>query len=252
VGIWSTGTIGDVGDILKLGNDGNITVTEGDAPLWSSNSAQGFTLLPNQSVSSMNGQYTLILQADGNLVEYDASGVPLWASGTAGQHVTAAIMQADGNLVLYNGNTAVWNTLTPGHPGAYLNLQNNGALIIGDGGTQLWDAQINLSNGGYLLPGQSLASPNGLFTLTLLTNGNLVEFNELNEAIWQSSTAGMNVAKLVMQTDGNLVLYNTSGKSVWATNTSGNPYTDLAVEDNGNIDVFSGNKQIWTTAVETN
>jgi hypothetical protein len=58
------------------------------------------SLSAGQSIWSPNGAYELIMQTDGNLVEYGSSGA-LWATGTSGSnnHVT---MQTDGNLVIYS------------------------------------------------------------------------------------------------------------------------------------------------------
>ena len=63
------------------------------------------SLGPDESVSSLSGRYTLVLQGDGNLVLYknfkDGGRRPLWASGTEGKPAQICAMQDDGNLVLY-------------------------------------------------------------------------------------------------------------------------------------------------------
>ena len=52
------------------------------------------------------------LQLDGDLVLFDASGLPLWHSGSAGAAVL--VMQDDGNLVLYRlDGTPQWANLAP-------------------------------------------------------------------------------------------------------------------------------------------
>src|SRR5262249_2644493 len=53
------------------------------------------TLNTNQSIVSPNGQYSLILQADGNLVERGPNSQILWTSGTAGNTGDHAVMQTD-------------------------------------------------------------------------------------------------------------------------------------------------------------
>ncbi|WIB36241.1 hypothetical protein [Curtobacterium sp. MCJR17_043] len=45
----------------------------------------GTTLQPGDSVNSTNGQFRLVLQGDGNLVEYGIGNAVLWASNTANQ-----------------------------------------------------------------------------------------------------------------------------------------------------------------------
>jgi hypothetical protein len=58
-----------------------------------------------------NGPYKLQMQADGNLVIYDASNAAKWASGTRGDRngPYRLIMQDDSNLVIYDkNNRATW------------------------------------------------------------------------------------------------------------------------------------------------
>jgi len=52
----------------------------------------------------------LVMQGDGNFVEYDEAYLPLWATNTDGNFFGAfASIQNDGNLVVYNGNGApIW------------------------------------------------------------------------------------------------------------------------------------------------
>ncbi|MDX8410274.1 MAG: hypothetical protein R8K46_00165, partial [Mariprofundaceae bacterium] len=82
---------------------------------------------------------TLIMQLDGNLVLYNGSGHPLWATGTRGQGAWAA-MQTDGNLVVYSADGRVlWAADTQGHPGSWLALQGDGNLVIYTAdGNALW------------------------------------------------------------------------------------------------------------------
>jgi CHAP domain len=83
-----------------------------------------------QRLVSANGQYVLVMQGDGNLVEYAPGNRPIWASGTnaAGSVVR---MQSDGNLVIVApGNRPVWATGTNGNPGATLELQNDANVVV--------------------------------------------------------------------------------------------------------------------------
>jgi hypothetical protein len=89
------------------------------------------SLGPNDSLRSANSQFSLVLQDDGNLVLYDASGEAVWASGTAGQDIARATMQQDGNLVLYSpGGAAAWASDTYENDGAYLVIQDDRNLVI--------------------------------------------------------------------------------------------------------------------------
>jgi hypothetical protein len=91
----------------------------------------------NETLTSADGRFRLVMQADGNLVLYQY-GQALWASGTNGAR--SARMQADGNFVLYDAaNRAVWASHSAGHPGARLVLQDDGNLVVYDAyGRALW------------------------------------------------------------------------------------------------------------------
>lgn len=65
---------------------------------------QGQSLLAGQGLISPNGQYTLVLQEDGNLVEYSYGNWATWATETAGLRIDHATLQLDGNFVLYGQN----------------------------------------------------------------------------------------------------------------------------------------------------
>jgi Trypsin len=84
---------------------------------------------PGDELASDNGQYTLIMQADGNLVEYDASGVPVWSSHTSvpGSDLEA---QDDGNFVIYApGHIAIWATGTS-YPNSVLAVDDDGNIVV--------------------------------------------------------------------------------------------------------------------------
>ena len=100
----------------------------------------GESLQINESLGSSNGQYSLTLQADGNLVLYESGGQPVWASGTDGQDVSTANLQTDGNFVLSSSaGAAVWASGTNGNDGASLVLQDDRNLVIyGSDGSPLW------------------------------------------------------------------------------------------------------------------
>jgi hypothetical protein len=96
-------------------------------------------LTSNQSLASCNGDYTLIMQSDGNLVLYQGS-TALWASGTVGSGADEAILQDDGNFVVYtSAGSPVWASNTAGDTGDYLDVQNDGNVVIySSSGAALW------------------------------------------------------------------------------------------------------------------
>jgi serine/threonine protein kinase len=113
--------------------------------------SSGGYLQPGHSMVSPNGRYSLVMQSDGNLVEYSTpSRIVQWESGTSGNFNAYVVMQSDGNLVIYppgktapapgQPTSAIWQTGTLGHPGASSSLLNSGVLVVrspGSGGV-LW------------------------------------------------------------------------------------------------------------------
>jgi len=74
--------------------------------------------------------YRLEFQGDGNLVLYNSSNKPLWATGTVGRGYKLKV-QGDGNVVLYNSlSQPIWATMTNGNPGAFFSVQPDGNLVV--------------------------------------------------------------------------------------------------------------------------
>jgi hypothetical protein len=65
-------------------------------------------LSSGESIISANSRYTLTSQTDGNMVIYTNTGRPIWASGTAGRGAAKLVMQDDGNLVAYIASGPIW------------------------------------------------------------------------------------------------------------------------------------------------
>jgi hypothetical protein len=99
------------------------------------------TLAPGESRQSLNGEWILRMQPDGNLVLYHDGAV--WDSGTwqdptnAGSHL---IMQVDGNAVIYKPDGhAIWHTDTWSKKGDRLIVYDNGDLVVLDiAGSVVW------------------------------------------------------------------------------------------------------------------
>jgi hypothetical protein len=98
----------------------------------------------NDSLTSNNGRFRLVMQNDGNLVLYDGNSVR-WATGTNGRDVEFCIMQSDGNLVLYleGSGSATWASNTNGNPGSYLVVQDDGNLVIYKPYHPIWATNTN-------------------------------------------------------------------------------------------------------------
>jgi hypothetical protein len=115
--------------------------------------ASGGYLRPDQFITSRNGRFTLVMQSDGNLVEYTRRHESVrWESGTSGNFDAYVVMQSDGNLVVYpHGKSApapgqptdaLWDSGTFGHPGSSAALLSSGALEVRSPGTGAvwWEA----------------------------------------------------------------------------------------------------------------
>ena len=140
--IWQTKKSGS-GMFTALQNDSNIVQYDSSGAPWASNTVNdtlvaGETLVPGQYIWSNNGAYELVMQADGNLVQYHGSAT--WASNTAGHPGAWAVMQGDGNFVIYppGGGNALWSTGTAGDNGAYIANQGDGNIVVYLNGVAKW------------------------------------------------------------------------------------------------------------------
>ena len=94
-----------------------------------------------------------------------------------------------------------------------------------------------------------LMSKNGVFTLCLRSNGNILLSKNPAETLWKSNTAGKGTApyKLVMQTDGNFVLYDAGGKAIWYTSTAGKQATGVFLGEDGVVALkLADGSKPWT------
>src|SRR6202046_452626 len=90
----------------------------------------GTVLGPGQSLKSPNGQYTLDMQTNGDLVVYWMNGTALgrarWSTGTSGDNGARALLQSNGTLVLYSATgEALWSSNTSTGGCSNLVMQND-------------------------------------------------------------------------------------------------------------------------------
>jgi len=93
--------------------------------------------------------------------------------------------------------------------------------------------------------GESVKSPNGFYTLTQQTDGNVVLTRSVGRVTWALGRRG---SWLRMEGDGNLVAYD-FGRPVWSSGTSGNGPSELRVQDDGNLVVYrlSDGRATWAS-----
>ncbi|MFQ1001667.1 S8 family serine peptidase [Modestobacter sp. SSW1-42] len=229
--------------------DGRTLLTPAGAP---TRLAPGDQLTADQALTSPDGRYRLVGQADGNLVEYAADGRVLWASGVYAPGART-VLQPDGNLVTYAvDGRAVWDARTYGSGATRLVVQDDGNLVLyrSDGRAVWytgWDTPDRLRSGQQLSGGQALGSPDGRFRLVAQADGNTVVYGPGGRALWASG-AYSSGGRLVLQADGNLVSYAGDGRAVWHTNTWGTGATRLVVQDDGNLVLYrSDGRAVWYT-----
>ena len=207
---------------LALTGNGNLAEFGSSKPgeLWNNNVYSG-------SLTYDSGG--LDLQFDGNLVDYNGNGSPLWATGTSGRD--DLVLQNDGNLVMYN---------------------SSGAPIWSDGAGGSFTASNTWTN--TLVDGQSLptcamlTSADGRFHLLEECNGDLYEYGPGNSPMWQTGTNSPGAVLALQGGDGNLVMYSTMGVPLWSSGTGGNLGDDLAIQDDGNVVLYSSKGvPLWST-----
>jgi LysM repeat protein len=106
-----------------------------------------------------------------------------------------------------------------------------------------------LMKGEKLERGQSLTSRNGVYTLTLQDDGNLV-LGAGGEAVWATGTNGQDAERLEVQEDGNVVLY-TSDNPIWHTDTKGAKDIKLVLQDDRNVVLYATDGAAWSSKTET-
>lgn len=222
----------------------------------SSELAPGQTMRDGMALRSLNGQYQLVMQADGNLVLYRrADSAALWGSTSNGPD-RELVMQHDGNLVIYGPGGAVWASHTTGYPNVRLLVQDDGNLVLYSNGRALWD-RYNETLYNKLLPdqvlnrGQSLVSPSGEYQLVMQEDGNLVLYRTGGVAVWDTETNGPD-RFAVMQSDGNLVVYQSGGPAWWESATTGKSNAHLTLQDDGNLVIYQGWTPVWDRYTTTN
>lgn len=141
--IWASGTYGSNASSLQLQSDGNLVLYGSGGGVWSTGTSSvdqttvvnqflgsGQILLSGQKVQSVDRKYSLVLQADGNLVLYSPTKA-IWASNTSGRPASYLTLQSDGNLVLYASSGApLWASGTYGQPSVEAIAQQDGNFVL--------------------------------------------------------------------------------------------------------------------------
>lgn len=218
----------------------------------------GETIQPKQYLISPDGQSTLQLQDDGNLVLY-SNFKSTWNTVTFGKPADRLEMGADGNLVIYFKNGTTWSTNTQGNPGSRLTLQTDGNLVLYNASnTPIWNTVTfqnpnnlnyvnNILRPGTIRKGQQLQTANRTYRLAFQDDGNLVLYSP-NRALWSSNTHSTDAMYVTLQDDGNLVIYDSNRRPIWNTVTFGHPSSNLTIQQDGNLVLYNSSEQAtWNT-----
>jgi len=206
----------DTQSTLNLLSNGNLALYNNFKPYWANN------------INTSNASF-VVMQGDGNLVEYDKSGNPLWSSNTtgSGNHLD---LQTDGNLVIYSsGGQPLWFTSTSQVPN-HLNYVNSSTSSL-----------------SLIFPGQAVQTANRQYLAVLQYDGNFVVYKGA-QAIWSSQTFGKNVAFGAMQNDGNFALYSPAGTPIWSTNSGWGGPSSLVMQPDGNLVIYNiSGRPVWAS-----
>jgi len=215
----------------------------------------GATLWPGDSVTSNNGQFQLVMQGDGNLVEYGIGRKVLWSSNTSGKPGAFAQVRANGTLAIVHNNVRVALWGGAGQVGRNFGVRPDGTMrMINTANRSVVEFptyQDTVGAGNVILPGTVLRSDRtNSRTLTMRADGVLVQSVD-GKQIWASKTGGNKNAYASVQPDGNFVIYSAARKALWATGTPGGP-GQLLVQVDGNV-VLYGKKdtRVWSTRAVT-
>lgn len=152
---WRSRTAGHPGSSLVLQDDGDLVLYDpSGAVVWStgtvvgpSSLVVGTPLAVDQHLGSPDGHLRLALGADGLTLAYDDTVV--WTAPVTG--AAGLAVHDDGNAVLTAADGSVlWESATPGNPGASLQLEEGALLLRAPTGQELWrvDVPPELMSGG--------------------------------------------------------------------------------------------------------
>lgn len=136
------------GTANPMGGTINPSYTPTVIPLSSLSSAGANILNDNGTLSSPDGQYSVVMQHDGNLVMYRTTDrAPVWASHTAGQGTAPFQLNLaqNGNMCVYDTNNSVeWCSGSQDKGTApWVASVGSGSFCINDStGTNTWCAQV--------------------------------------------------------------------------------------------------------------
>jgi len=232
---WSVGPFSNNKVTAVFGFDGNLSLID----------AKTHTTYWSSGTTSSVGA-TMSVQQDGNVVIYDAGGVPRWSTGTAHRdELEGAVgLLPDESLV---ANDSQHNAKTTASGQYQLIMQTDGNLVVYEdpsgAHTPLW------ATGTW---------GSGATTAKLRLDGTLVLMNSAGQTVWYSAWPGWRAAAfLALREDGNLVVYEPTKYEAWSaipyssgqgSETTG---TNSPAYDNGRVILWNGETLAAGTDIAT-
>ena len=101
-----------------------------------------YQLVLTEKLTSANGQYTMTLEASGDLVIRNNSGGLVWNSCTGQGRGATLIVEPSGLLAIYDsGINRIWSAGAALYPGAKLTLENSGVAVLRTvGSSVIWQS----------------------------------------------------------------------------------------------------------------
>jgi hypothetical protein len=121
---------------LQVEDDGYFALyTLAGAAVWSSRSmlSVGVTLNANEALVSLNGQFRLVMQPNGNLELLPVGGTTiLWTSFTfvPGNPGPQAELLPDGNFIVRVDTRIIWMSITANSNAAFVQVQDDGSFAL--------------------------------------------------------------------------------------------------------------------------
>jgi hypothetical protein len=246
--------------ILAVGTLLGGAVLVGSAPAEAKAVAVSDTLLPGQklmtlqSIKSASGVFTLTMQRNGNVTLLQRGvAQPLWMSGTY-RPGSVFVMAADGTMRIIYGRTQIWS-MGAASPNAKLVLPNTGLLAIyNTRGKAVWNRHMVI---GTLMVGAMLRAPDALgrdvtmysldhvYTLKVLTNGNMVFQKNSTTVLWSTGKTQWPESYADINANGLFGTYNRDGDGTWDFNTR-RPGTVVQIRNDGHFLLINGRTIVKT------
>ncbi|KAH7242943.1 hypothetical protein B0J15DRAFT_552980 [Fusarium solani] len=290
---WQAGTAGrgNSTSYFQVRDDGNMVIWTDNQIVWSSRTGPAYPMpvknhivggqriLPGELLTSTNGNYTLTLGLDLNFVLAQGS-TTTWSTG-AGDTEGGGWVQVDttGNMAVIASFQTQWSShttfrRTPGN--CFLKLGNDGVVDLKLDDIIVWSTDASkvqtyvppdfiaytsgniLLPGQYLASGQSMTSPSGKMTVTLLDSNQFIIQNVPTKTTLFTSSPPPNLdtSMITIGYNNDLILWAENGRKIWEApvniNLRDNIFANhvpgsLVLKDSGDLALhdINGGQTIW-------